>query len=94
MTEPARTEIITRPQAALPIVPGWPGQLVVRAAQPQEVPRPMVAPTSRRSATRTTSCPGHPAQVLAALVLYQILLAYNRIKGHNDAEVKWILDLL
>ena len=33
-------------------------------------------------------------QVLAALVLYQILLVYNRIKGHGDAEVKWILDLL
>lgn len=33
-------------------------------------------------------------QVLAALVLYQILLAYNRIRGHHDAEVKWILDLL
>jgi hypothetical protein len=32
--------------------------------------------------------------VLAALVLYQILLAYNRIEGHEDAEVKWILDLL
>ena len=33
-------------------------------------------------------------QVLAALALYQILLVYNRIKGHGDAEVKWILDLL
>jgi Transposase DDE domain len=33
-------------------------------------------------------------QVMAALVLYQILLAYNRIKGHDNAEVKWILDLL
>lgn len=33
-------------------------------------------------------------QVLAALVLYQILLVYNRIKGRRDAEVKWILDLL
>jgi hypothetical protein len=33
-------------------------------------------------------------QVLAALALYQILLAYNRIRGHDDAEVKWILDLL
>lgn len=33
-------------------------------------------------------------QVLAALVLYRILLVYNRIKGHDDAEVKWILDLL
>lgn len=33
-------------------------------------------------------------QILAALVLYQILLVYNRIKGHDDAEVKWILDQL
>ena len=33
-------------------------------------------------------------QVLAAPALYQILLAYNRIRGHDDAEVKWILDLL
>jgi hypothetical protein len=33
-------------------------------------------------------------QVLAALVLYQILLVYNRIKGDGTAEVKWILDLL
>ena len=33
-------------------------------------------------------------QMLAALVLYQILLVYNRIKGHDEAEVKWILDLL
>lgn len=33
-------------------------------------------------------------QILAALVLYQILLAYNRIRGHKGAEVKWILDLL
>ena len=33
-------------------------------------------------------------QVLAALVLYQILLVDNRIKGHGDAEVKWILHLL
>jgi hypothetical protein len=32
--------------------------------------------------------------VAAALVLYQILLAYNRIEGRDDAEVKWILDLL
>jgi hypothetical protein len=34
------------------------------------------------------------SRVLGALVLYQILLVYNRIKGHDDAEVKWILDLL
>ena len=33
-------------------------------------------------------------QLLAALVLYQILLVYNRVKGHDDAELKWILDLL
>jgi hypothetical protein len=33
-------------------------------------------------------------QLLAAPVLYQILLAYNRIKGRGNAEVKWILDLL
>jgi hypothetical protein len=33
-------------------------------------------------------------QVLAALVLYQILLVYSRIRGHGNAEVKWILDLL
>jgi hypothetical protein len=33
-------------------------------------------------------------QVLAALVLYQLLLVYNRIKGHAGAEVKWILDQL
>jgi hypothetical protein len=33
-------------------------------------------------------------QMLAALVLYQILLVLNRIKGHDNAEVKWILDLL
>jgi hypothetical protein len=33
-------------------------------------------------------------QLLAALVLYQILLVYNRIKGRRNAEVKWILDLL
>jgi len=33
-------------------------------------------------------------QVLAALVLYQFLLVYNRIKGPGNAEVKWILDLL
>jgi hypothetical protein len=33
-------------------------------------------------------------QVLAALVLYQILLVYNRIKGAGNAEVKWILDRL
>jgi hypothetical protein len=31
---------------------------------------------------------------LAALLLDQILLAFNRIKGHANAEVKWILDLL
>ena len=33
-------------------------------------------------------------QLTAAVLLYQILLAYNRIKGRGDAEVKWILDLL
>jgi hypothetical protein len=33
-------------------------------------------------------------QLLAALVLYQILLVYNRIRGGGNAEVKWILDLL
>ena len=33
--------------------------------------------------------------VLAALLLlYQILLVYDRVKGRDDAEVKWILDLL
>ena len=31
---------------------------------------------------------------LAALLLYQILLVYNRIKGPGNAEVKGILDLL
>ncbi len=34
------------------------------------------------------------AHVLAALVPYQILLVYNRVKGRDDAEVKWILDPL
>jgi hypothetical protein len=33
-------------------------------------------------------------QMLAALVLYQLLLVYSRIKGQGNAEVKWILDLL
>ncbi|WP_145270343.1 hypothetical protein [Tautonia plasticadhaerens] len=33
-------------------------------------------------------------QVLAALLLYQILPTYDRIKGHDDAGVNWILDLL
>jgi hypothetical protein len=33
-------------------------------------------------------------QVLAALLLYQILLVYNGMRGHDNAEVKWILDLL
>jgi hypothetical protein len=33
-------------------------------------------------------------QALAALLLYQLLLVYNRIRGGRDAEVKWILDLL
>jgi hypothetical protein len=33
-------------------------------------------------------------QLLAALLLYQLLLVYNRLKGREDAEVKWILDLL
>jgi hypothetical protein len=33
-------------------------------------------------------------QFLAALVVYQILLVYNRIKGRHDAEVQWILDEL
>ena len=32
--------------------------------------------------------------VLAALVLDQILLAYNRIRRHDGADVKWILDQL
>lgn len=32
--------------------------------------------------------------LMAALVLYQILLVYNGIAGRGDAEVKWILDLL
>jgi hypothetical protein len=32
--------------------------------------------------------------VVAALLLYQILLVYNRIKGRGNGEVKWILDLL
>lgn len=32
--------------------------------------------------------------ILAALLLYQILLVFNRIKGLKNAEVKWILDLL
>jgi hypothetical protein len=33
-------------------------------------------------------------QVLAALLMYQLLLVYNRIRGDGNAEVKWILDLL
>ena len=33
-------------------------------------------------------------QSLAALLLYQVLLVYNRVKGEGNAEVKWILDLL
>lgn len=33
-------------------------------------------------------------QLLAALLLYQLLLVYNRIRGNGNAEVKWILDLL
>ena len=48
---------------------GWPGQLVVRVAQPREVRegrrRPLSirpAQTSCRFATGTTSCPGHPPQ--------------------------------
>lgn len=32
--------------------------------------------------------------LLGSLLLYQLLLAYNRIRGHNNAEVKWILDAL
>ena len=39
---------------------GWPGQLVVPAAEPQEVRAVGVATPSRRFATGTTSCPGHP----------------------------------
>jgi hypothetical protein len=34
------------------------------------------------------------AQVVGAVLLDQILLAYNRIRGAGDAEVTWILDLL
>lgn len=33
-------------------------------------------------------------RLLGALLLYQILLVYNRIKGRRDAEVKWILDAI
>lgn len=31
-------------------------------------------------------------QILAALFTYQLLLAYNRRRGRNDAQVSWILD--
>ena len=31
-------------------------------------------------------------QILAALFTYQLLLAYNRRRGRNNAQVSWILD--
>lgn len=31
-------------------------------------------------------------QILAALFTYQLLLAYNRTRGRNNAQVSWILD--
>ena len=43
---------------------------------------------------RHTGLENNRTQILAVLVLYQILLVMNRIKGQNNAEVKWILDLL
>jgi hypothetical protein len=33
-------------------------------------------------------------QWLAALVLYQVLLVCNRIKGRGNADVKLLLDLM
>ncbi len=39
---------------------GWPGQLVVRVAQPQEGKAEQAAISSCRFATGTTSCPGYP----------------------------------
>jgi hypothetical protein len=41
-----------------------------------------------------TGLDNNRTQSLAALLLYQLLLAYNRVKGEGNAEVKWILDLL
>ena len=41
-----------------------------------------------------TGLDNNRTQVLGALLLYQLLLVYNRIKGGGNAEVKWILDLL
>ncbi|HEU5118896.1 MAG TPA: transposase [Isosphaeraceae bacterium] len=47
-----------------------------------------------RDHVRHTGLENNRTQILALLVLYQILLDMNRIKGQNNAEVKWILDLL
>lgn len=33
-------------------------------------------------------------QILAALLAYQILLRYNRIRGRDDGQIRWILDAL
>jgi hypothetical protein len=41
-----------------------------------------------------TGLDNNRTQSLAALLLYQLLLVYNRVKGEGNAEVKWILDLL
>jgi hypothetical protein len=41
-----------------------------------------------------TGLDNNRTQALAALLLYQLLLVYNRVKGEGNAEVKWILDLL
>jgi hypothetical protein len=41
-----------------------------------------------------TGLDNNRTQSLAAVLLYQLLLVYNRIKGEGNAEVKWILDLL
>ena len=41
-----------------------------------------------------TGLDNNRTQSLAAYLLYQLLLVYNRVKGEGNAEVKWILDLL
>jgi hypothetical protein len=33
-------------------------------------------------------------QFLAAILSYQILLRYNRTRGHHDGQLQWILDTL
>ena len=33
-------------------------------------------------------------QMLAAIFGYQLLMRYNRRRGHHNGRIKWILDIL